>query len=319
MTFRHTDTFRVPFPDAILRDRRTTEPTARLDVTADMLRTSSALWSRLATAAWVPASASASASASRGGFSLALEVLVSSNGTIYTGNNAALRPSHTRAVANVFVREGVRLLQTSANIPTGTAMHLMHVLIQKTHHHNSHILHAIITAAGGGEADASSVEAGTGGGAGAGAGTGTGTVLPQCPPLVVRVSVRSLTTITYVPEADRLQFSVTHANAMVVYPRCVVLVEPTLLYPIAGLVTLLRKVCKCTIMVAVAQPHSLTADLPLCTVTAAVVVLCILANVRDPAALPPATCAALLQAVSKWAHEQMHWFLRLLIAASSEP
>ena len=295
--------FQVPFAHTVIEAAAKCSSSMPIHDTADALRTVPGLWESLeaatrdggggggagAGADWPPPLDSSSAT----GFAVVLQVLVVPSGGVFVGYQ------HGRAFAPAVVREGVRLLRSahehhrrhSAGCGPLVPLRLMQTLVHKTHEHNLGVLRAIAGHAGHGG-------------------------------MVVRLSLRPLAALTIdaAHQLDspwpefRLRFANTHANALIVRPGRVVLVEPTLAAPLPSMATLmLRLAPQAEVLTVHAPAHGPAADLPLCTVTAAVVALAILANMDTCHSGSSSQTNA--QNISDWAHDHMHWFLRLLGAA----
>jgi hypothetical protein len=291
----HEGLFRVPFGEAVRSSAQASDALAGdIEGAAEWLRTCGTAWTSLTQDCGQPCF---------GDFSLVLQVLVMDNGNVYVGDppsGGQFRVSYTRAMANAVVREGVHGLQRrAAGTPAGTITPLVtHGLVQAlvgdTHTHNAAMLPALLRIARG--------------------------ETPQgadAPPLVLRVSLRPMSALRLAKRADgspHLVFATTHANALVLFPRCAVVVEPTLRKPIRPLVEWLQLATSVRVVGVGPSLRCPAADLPLCTSIAAVVTLALVANVA-PQHRATHTSQAHLQAVCDWAHARLHWFLRLLVIA----
>jgi hypothetical protein len=282
--------FRVPFPESVRAAAQAHNAHGGdIEGAAEWLRTSNTAWTALAQGC---------GRACFGDFSMALQVLVLENGSVYTGESlpaAHARHSHTRAVTNAVVRDGVHGLQKRTDDGPPTSPLITHALVQglvgDTHTHNAGMLAGLVHIARGETPHGA-----------------------DAPPLVLRISLRPMSALRLARRPDgtqHLMFATTHANALVLFPRCVVVVEPTLRQPVKTLVEWLQRVTGVRVVGVGPTLRCPAADLPLCTSIAAVVALAMVANMA-PQHRAAHTTQAHLQTVCDWAHARLHWFLRLL-------
>lgn len=271
-----------------------------VDTAATWLRTCKPAWTALVRGCGQPCV---------GDFSMALRVLVTETGTVFTGEQpptGPLRHARSNSMANAVVRDAVLALQrragaatsaTSAAISPMVIHGLAQGLVAGTQTHNAGMLSGLIQIARG--------------------------ETPQglsAPPLVLRLSLRPLSALRVGAAPDGtpiLEFGTTHANALIVFPRCVVVVEPTMQRPLHGVLTWLQCVFGVRVVGVGPSLRCPAEDLQLCTSIAAVVALTIVTNAL-PQHDPTHTTGAYLQAVCDWTYEHLHWFLRLLVVAYRE-
>jgi hypothetical protein len=138
----------------------------------------------------------------------------------------------------------------------------------------------------------------------------TGTALPVHT-LVLRVSIRSL--VHMGSTADKAWFRNTHANGLIVRPHKITIVEPMAPTPLPAIIQALDDVFRPSsthmeVLATKTKGQAPVANLALCTLCAAVLVLLLLAN--------PALhdTQAHVEQISTWAHRHQHWLLRKLTA-----
>jgi hypothetical protein len=300
--------FRVPF--RVREDPAVAEPEdapGDVDTAATWLRTCKPAWAALVRGCGQPCV---------GDFSMALRVLVTDSGMVFTGEQPPTGPprhARSNSMANAVVRDAVLALQRRAGAAAAAAVSatsagpsvispmvihgLAQGLVAGTQTHNAGMLSGLIQIARG--------------------------ETPQglsAPPLVLRLSLRPLSGLHVGTAPDgtpMLEFATTHANALIVFPRCVVVVEPTMRRPLQGVLTWLQCVFGVRVVGVGPSLRCPAEDLQLCTSIAAVVALTIVANVL-PQHDPTHTTGAHLQAVCDWTYEHLHWFLRLLVVAYRE-
>ncbi len=125
--------------------------------------------------------------------------------------------------------------------------------------------------------------------------------------LVLRISIRSVKQMG--AGEEEAWFRNTHANALIVHPGHMILVEPSFPTPMPSLVNKLAEVFRIMPMCTHSTGVAPVTNLALCTLSAAVLTLCLLAN-------PDVTqTQAGLSALTQWVHRHQHWLLRRLTAS----
>lgn len=226
--------------------------------------------------------------------SLKLELCV----IILEGGGATVLQSKADMVAATV--EAQRKLTRTHGIPAGAAVRLAHGIMTTMADANTVVLrglhHAMAAISGAAEYAAAPRRA--------------------IQSFVLRVSLRPLVHLAANDAVGTVWFRSTHANALVLMPGRVVLVDPAAPAPLGAVVAALRAVLgpvgdlDAAAFLTHANPYwSPVADLSLCTLGAAVLVLCILANadlITDGQALTN---------LVTWVHTRQHWFLRAFAAA----